>query len=473
VTLQINKQELFTLLNFQISSNAFVKESVDASDFLEGATHLVDSIRGGEIFFSMSRENSLQEAVEAFAQGAAICVIQRNSISQEGDYKSGEFKKCCIEVFDVQEAYVCLTQWWICKVNIPLTIVTGCEHSGTTKEILAALLASVGPGNYTPFNNRCFLTILSTLCSINYSHKWSVVEIPIELIKTVLQNLPVFNKYFLLITDLSLDLTSEIEVIQRFLNTPEKITVITQQSENNFIPKIKSGLFFRVEQEPFLKPFELQSCLEVYKVAVTLSSVVSHGTDGISGIISAKSTDQEFVLPLPGLHNSYAVAAAVAAAQAIFPVIELLQIAKRLQRFQPLLVGMQTVTTDSSVTVLHYSNPISIRGLIGMLEVAREMEQAGERVVVLLEELWNTGSLKFLDATVVFDQKTDKLLQKLMLPSNNLLIMNYKDAPQFLDELGKFEPSLVVVGGFNKVKSITLLEALTVYFGGEKLQARN
>ncbi|TVP66799.1 MAG: UDP-N-acetylmuramoyl-tripeptide--D-alanyl-D-alanine ligase, partial [Nodularia sp. (in: Bacteria)] len=106
-------------------------------------------IKPGEVFLALRGENfdGHDFVSHAIARGAIAAIV-------DGDYDNPGLP--VLQVSNTLAAYQQLGRWWRDRLNIPVIGVTGSVGKTTTKEIIAAVLATKGRVHktYGNFNNE-------------------------------------------------------------------------------------------------------------------------------------------------------------------------------------------------------------------------------------------------------------------------------------------------------------------------------
>jgi UDP-N-acetylmuramoyl-tripeptide--D-alanyl-D-alanine ligase len=82
----------------------------------------------------------------------------------------------CVQVADTLAAYQHLGRWWRQRLGVPIVAITGSVGKTTTKELIAAALATHGPVLKTQANYNNEIGVPKTLLALRAEHQFGVVE---------------------------------------------------------------------------------------------------------------------------------------------------------------------------------------------------------------------------------------------------------------------------------------------------------
>ncbi|GAX35300.1 UDP-N-acetylmuramoyl-tripeptide--D-alanyl-D-alanine ligase [Nodularia sp. NIES-3585] len=252
-------------------------------------------IKPGEVFLALRGDNfdGHDFVPSAIAQGAIAAIV-------DGDYDNPGLP--VLQVKNTLEAYQQLARWWRDRLNIPVIGVTGSVGKTTTKEIIAAVLATQGRVHktYGNFNNE--IGVPKTLLELDTEHDYAVVEMAMrgqgqiaELTQIALPNIGVITN----VGTAHIELLGSEEAIAR-----AKCELLAEMSPD--------GVAILNHDNPLL----MATAKEVWS-----GEVVSYGLSGgdIQGVLidheTIKVGGMRLPLPLPGRHNASNFLAALAVAQ--------------------------------------------------------------------------------------------------------------------------------------------------------------
>lgn len=127
------------------------------------------SLQPGQLFVALEGErfNGHDFVAQAIAQGAPAAVVRRGVID-------GSIPR--LEVEDTLTAYQSLGRWWRQQLAIPVVAITGSVGKTTTKELIAAAIATQASVLKTKANFNNEIGVPKTLLELDPSHDYAVVE---------------------------------------------------------------------------------------------------------------------------------------------------------------------------------------------------------------------------------------------------------------------------------------------------------
>ncbi|MBE9037106.1 UDP-N-acetylmuramoyl-tripeptide--D-alanyl-D-alanine ligase [aff. Roholtiella sp. LEGE 12411] len=123
----------------------------------------------GEVFLALRGEkfDGHEFVPTAIAKGALAAIV-------DFDYENPGFP--VLQVKDTLKAYQQLGRWWRDRFEIPVIGVTGSVGKTTTKELIAAVLATAGKVHKTYENYNNEIGVPKTLLEIGAEHDYAVIE---------------------------------------------------------------------------------------------------------------------------------------------------------------------------------------------------------------------------------------------------------------------------------------------------------
>jgi UDP-N-acetylmuramoyl-tripeptide--D-alanyl-D-alanine ligase len=126
-------------------------------------------LKPGEVFLALRGDHFDGHAFVAMAieKGAVAAIV-------DFEYQNPQFP--VLQVKNTLEAYQQIARWWREQFNIPVIGVTGSVGKTTTKEIIAAVLATQGKVHKTHANFNNEIGVPKTLLEIDAGHNFAVIE---------------------------------------------------------------------------------------------------------------------------------------------------------------------------------------------------------------------------------------------------------------------------------------------------------
>jgi len=131
------------------------------------------TIKPGEVFLAIQgpRHDGHDHIAGAVAKGAIAAVVSRENVGQVPAGFS------LLLVKDTLLALQQMARGYRCLVPARIASITGSSGKSSTKEMLAAVLGTLGPTHRTPGNYNNHFGVPLTLLGIGENDRWAVVEI--------------------------------------------------------------------------------------------------------------------------------------------------------------------------------------------------------------------------------------------------------------------------------------------------------
>ncbi len=126
-------------------------------------------IKPGEVFVALRGEkfDGHEFVASAIAKGALAAIV-------DFDYQNPQYP--VLQVKDTLKAYQQLGRWWRDRLNISVIGVTGSVGKTTTKDLIAAVLATQGRVHKTHANFNNEIGVPKTLLELTPEHDFAVIE---------------------------------------------------------------------------------------------------------------------------------------------------------------------------------------------------------------------------------------------------------------------------------------------------------
>ncbi|WP_442946961.1 UDP-N-acetylmuramoyl-tripeptide--D-alanyl-D-alanine ligase [Nostoc sp. UHCC 0870] len=254
-------------------------------------------IKPGEVFLALRGEkfDGHEFVPTAIAQGAIAAIV-------DFDYENPAFP--VLQVKNTLEAYQKIGRWWRDRFDIPVIGVTGSVGKTTTKELIAAVLATQGQVHKTfgNFNNE--IGVPKTLLELNSEHDYAVIEMAMRGRGQIAELAQVARPTIGVITNVG---TAHIEL----LGSEEAIA----EAKCELLAEMPKDSIAILNYD---NPLLLATAAKVWQ-----GEVLTYGLSGgdIQGLLIDNDTIEvagiQLPLPLPGRHNATNFLAALAVAKVL------------------------------------------------------------------------------------------------------------------------------------------------------------
>ena len=135
------------------------------------------NIKPGDVFLALRGERFDGHLfVESVIQQGAIAAIVDHPLSSNEINNTDSDSLPLLLVPDTLQAYQTIGHWWRTQFNIPVVAVTGSVGKTTTKELIAAVLATQGKVLKTQANYNNEIGVPKTLLELNSDHAYAIIE---------------------------------------------------------------------------------------------------------------------------------------------------------------------------------------------------------------------------------------------------------------------------------------------------------
>jgi UDP-N-acetylmuramoyl-tripeptide--D-alanyl-D-alanine ligase len=165
-------QVTFDCLSKIIDASLINNSSINLEELVTGIATDSRSLAPGEVFVALQGENfDGHEFAEMAVEKGAIALIVKKELSVNSLNKIPQF-----QVQNTLEAYQKTSHWWRNQFQIPIIAVTGSVGKTTTKELIAAVLATTGKVHKTQGNYNNEIGVPKTLLQLGAEHDYAVIE---------------------------------------------------------------------------------------------------------------------------------------------------------------------------------------------------------------------------------------------------------------------------------------------------------
>lgn len=254
-------------------------------------------LKTGEIFVALRGERfDGHDFVEMAIERGAVAVIV------DHDFPACEFPM--LRVGDTLTAYQQLGRWWRDRFDIPVIGVTGSVGKTTTKELIAAVLATQGRVHktYANFNNE--IGVPKTLLELGEEHDFAVIEMAMRGRGQIAELTEIARPTIGVITNVG---TAHIELLGSEAAIAEaKCELLGHMATD-------SVAILNYDQPLLVETSQRVWNGRVVSYGLNQGDICGSLIDGEQIQVAGKS----FKLPLPGKHNATNYLAALAVAQVL------------------------------------------------------------------------------------------------------------------------------------------------------------
>lgn len=254
-------------------------------------------LKPGEVFLALRGDKFDGHAFVSMAieKGALAAIV-------DFEYEAPQFP--VLQVKNTLEAYQKIARWWRDKFDIPVIGVTGSVGKTTTKELIAAVLATQGKVHKTHANFNNEIGVPKTLLEIGDGDNFAVIEMAMRGIGQIAELTQIARPTIAVITNVG---TAHIEL----LGSEEAIA----QAKCEILAEMpKDGVAILNHDNPLL----MEMATKVWQ-----GEVITYGLSG--GDIQGQLIDNNTIevagmrlpLPLAGRHNATNYLAALAVAKVL------------------------------------------------------------------------------------------------------------------------------------------------------------
>jgi len=360
-----------------------------ATPVFQGVEFDSREIRGGELFVALAGEKTHghQFLATAFNRGAALALVESEQIA-----KDSEFPTACVIVPNSLLAFQQLASYWRAQLTMPVIGVTGSVGKTTVKEMLASILMLTGAGTYSLKSHNNHVGVPYTICRIKREHAWAVIEMGMNHAGEISTVSKIARPDVGVITTIAPAHIEHLGSLDAIADAKCEILHGMSSSSTLVVNGDSQAL------EMALNRAEIRSTQRVIRFGAeasgldaTLVKAESRGLEGLT--LTARLGSQEITASMSvlGRHNALNALAAVVAAQAACPDMELLQLQKGLENFKAPLMRLNRITLANGRILVddsYNANPASMKALI---ELATDLQGQGSKVGLVLGDMFELG----------------------------------------------------------------------------------
>ncbi len=288
-----------------------------------------------------------------------------------------------ITVTDTLRALGDLATFHRSRFPLPIVAVTGSNGKTTTKEMLALILASAGPGLKTRGNLNNLIGLPQMLFQLNENHRWAVLEMGMSELGEIDRLAEIAKPDIGIITN----------AFPAHLETLGTVEAVARAKGELFLRLTEGGYAVYNADDPLISLAPSPDLVKrvsfgLGRADVSAETIQCHGRKGQSFSLSLPSGSEKVTFKAFGLHNVYNALAAAAAAFAMG--IPPKAIREGLEAFLPYdkrfsleELGSVTLIDDS-----YNANPASMRAALLTLRDIREQN----RGIAVLGDMLELGA---------------------------------------------------------------------------------
>lgn len=254
-------------------------------------------LKPGEVFVALRGEkfDGHEFVSAAIAKGAIAAIV---------DFEYENPGLPVLQVKNTLEAYQKIARWWRDLFHIPVIGVTGSVGKTTTKELIAAVLATQGRVHKTYGNYNNEIGVPKTLLELSPEHDYAVIEMAMRGKGQIAELTHIANPTIGVITNVG---TAHIELLGSETAIAEAKCELLAEMPKNSVAILNHD-----------HPLLMSTAAKVWQ-----GQVITYGLSGgdIQGQVIDNQTltvgEMQLPLPLPGRHNATNFLAALAVAQVV------------------------------------------------------------------------------------------------------------------------------------------------------------
>jgi UDP-N-acetylmuramoyl-tripeptide--D-alanyl-D-alanine ligase len=330
-------------------------------------------LQSGDLFVPLRGENfdGHDYLTQAIQRGAAAC------LSEE---MIGGLLVPVIKVPDTLRALGDLAAAVRRQFAEPVIGITGTSGKTTCKEMLAAILNSIGPGLKSAGNFNNLIGVPLTLFGLQQDQRWAVVEMGMSARGEIARLAEIAAPNIGLITNIGAG----------HLENFDGISGVARAKGELFINLPADGVALVNADDPEICKLPMANGVRkvffgtTAEAAIRAEQIAAHN-GSVSFDLTIDSATQRVALPLPGRHNVSNALGAAAVAMVLG--VGLKEIVVGLEAFQPCPGRMELLELPGDLVVLEDSynaNPLSVHAA---LDALHDLGSPGQRIAVLADML--------------------------------------------------------------------------------------
>jgi len=270
-----------------------------------------------------------------------------------------------------------IAAFWRQKFKIPCVGITGSNGKTTTKEMIAAALASLGPVLKTSGNFNNLIGLPLTVFEWSAKDKVAILEMGMNAVGEIEKLTKIADPDVGLITNVS---PAHLELLHNIENVAKAKGELFENMRDD-------GVIVVNLEDPWVKKLSKHYCGKKYtfgmqnEADVRFGRLESKGLESTDMTFYIKEKEYQMHLKVAGTHNVMNALAAIAVAQVLGVPAE--DAIKGMERFEPLSMRMEKVQLAKGIQLINDSynaNPLSVKEALRIISGAKK---AGRFVAVL------------------------------------------------------------------------------------------
>jgi len=297
---------------------------------------------------------------DAMVSGAKAALVRRGAAVPSGLIR--------LEVEDTVKALGDIASWWRARFDIPCVAITGSNGKSTTKEMVSAIVETLGPVLKTEGNFNNLIGLPLTVFRWDEEHSCAILEMGMNAPGEIKRLAEIARPDVGLITNVTaahLEKLHTVEAVARakgelFEAMGRKSTAVVN-AEDRWVSEMATlhageKVFFGMRNDCDVKFLHMETT----------------GLDGMDLALAIRDKEHRVRLPVPGAHNVMNALAAVAVGVALG--IDGEEAVGKLSEFHPMSMRFERVQLANGVRVVNDSynaNPESMRAAFRTVGAAK------------------------------------------------------------------------------------------------------
>jgi UDP-N-acetylmuramoyl-tripeptide--D-alanyl-D-alanine ligase len=297
---------------------------------------------------------------DAMASGAKAALVKKGVAVPEGLVK--------LEVDDTVQALGDIAAWWRSKFEIPCVAITGSNGKSTTKEMVSAIVGSLGPVLKTEGNFNNLIGLPLTVFRWDEDHRVAILEMGMNAQGEIRRLSEIARPDVGLITNVTaahLEKLQSVEAVARakgeLFESMGKDSIAVVNVEDRWVREMAAlhageRICFGMQNDCDVRFLHMET----------------NGLDGMDLALAIRNREYRAQLPVPGAHNVMNALAAVAVSVALG--IDGDEAVGKLSEFHPMSMRFERVQLANGVRIVNDSynaNPESMRAAFRTVGAAK------------------------------------------------------------------------------------------------------